>query len=192
MSGKDKQEAQDAKAELSTVLDDEYQGKEVVCIPFDKEKSSVPLDDNFVIIESMEKREKTVKITAAIFSVVCLVSIVCASIFLVVSDGNRKRDTQATGVQGTHKPMESTPTATIVVTPKPTKKPTPRPTKKPTPKPTKKPTPRPTARPVITKQPVTAAPKPTKAPRQVTPKQTKKPDDVFVEDGKKSDDVFVY
>ena len=41
MSGKDKQEAQDAKAELSTVLDDEYQGKEVVCIPFDKEKSSV-------------------------------------------------------------------------------------------------------------------------------------------------------
>lgn len=192
MSGKDKQEAQDAKAELSTVLDDEYQGKEVVCIPFDKEKSSVPLDDNFVIIESMEKREKTVKITAAIFSVVCLVSIVCASIFLVVSDGNRKRDTQATGVQGTHKPMESTPTATIVVTPKPTKKPTPRPTKKPTPKPTKKPTPRPTARPVITKQPVTAAPKPTQAPRQVTPKQTKKPDDVFVEDGKKSDDVFVY
>lgn len=192
MSGKDKQEAQDAKAELSTVLDDEYQGKEVVCIPFDKEKSSVPLDDNFVIIESMEKREKTVKITAAIFSVVCLVSIVCASIFLVVSDGNRKRDTQATGVQGTHKPMESTPTATIVVTPKPTKKPTPRPTKKPTPKPTKKPTPRPTARPVITKQPVTAAPKPTKAPREVTPKQTKKPDDVFVEDGKKSDDVFVY
>ena len=105
MSGKDKQEAQDAKAELSTVLDDEYQGKEVVCIPFDKEKSSVPLDDNFVIIESMEKREKTVKITAAIFSVVCLVSIVCASIFLVVSDGNRKRDTQATAVQGTHKPM---------------------------------------------------------------------------------------
>ena len=176
----------------SLTLDDEYQGKEVVCIPFDKEKSSVPLDDNFVIIESMEKREKTVKITAAIFSVVCLVSIVCASIFLVVSDGNRKRDTQATGVQGTHKPMESTPTATIVVTPKPTKKPTPRPTKKPTPKPTKKPTPRPTARPVITKQPVTAAPKPTKAPRQVTPKQTKKPDDVFVEDGKKSDDVFVY
>lgn len=192
MSGKDKQEAQDAKAELSTVLDDEYQGKEVVCIPFDKEKSSVPLDDNFVIIESMEKREKTVKITAAIFSVVCLVSIVCASIFLVVSDGNRRRDTQATGVQGTHKPMESTPTATIVVTPRPTKKPTPRPTKKPTPKPTKKPTPRPTVRPVITKQPVTAAPKPTKAPRQVTPKQTKKPDDVFVEDGKKSDDVFVY
>lgn len=192
MSGKDKQEAQDAKAELSTVLDDEYQGKEVVCIPFDKEKSSVPLDDNFVIIESMEKREKTVKITAAIFSVVCLVSIVCASIFLVVSDGNRRRDTQATGVQETHKPMESTPTATIVVTPRPTKKPTPRPTKKPTPKPTKKPTPRPTVRPVITKQPVTAAPKPTKAPRQVTPKQTKKPDDVFVEDGKKSDDVFVY
>lgn len=192
MSGKDKQEAQDAKAELSTVLDDEYQGKEVVCIPFDKEKSSVPLDDNFVIIESMEKREKTVKITAAVFSVVCLVSIVCASIFLVVSDGNRKRDTQVTGVQGTHKPTESTPTATVVVTPKPTKNPTPRPTKKPTPKPTKKPTPRPTARPVITKQPVTAAPKPTKAPRQVTPKQTKKPDDVFVEDGKKSDDVFVY
>lgn len=192
MSGKDKQEAQDAKAELSTVLDDEYQGKEVVCIPFDKEKSSVPLDDNFVIIESMEKREKTVKITAAIFSVVCLVSIVCASIFLVVSDGNRRRDTQATGVQETHKPMESTPAATIVVTPRPTKKPTPRPTKKPTPKPTKKPTPRPTVRPVITKQPVTAAPKPTKAPRQVTPKQTKKPDDVFVEDGKKSDDVFVY
>lgn len=192
MSGKDKQEAQDAKAELSTVLDDEYQGKEVVCIPFDKEKSSVPLDDNFVIIESMEKREKTVKITAAIFSVVCLVSIVCASIFLVVSDGNRRRDTQATGVQETHKPMESTLAATIVVTPRPTKKPTPRPTKKPTPKPTKKPTPRPTVRPVITKQPVTAAPKPTKAPRQVTPKQTKKPDDVFVEDGKKSDDVFVY
>ena len=57
MSGNDKQNAHDTKEKLGAVLDDEYQGKEVVFIAFDKEKTSVTLDDNFVIIEAIEKRE---------------------------------------------------------------------------------------------------------------------------------------
>lgn len=55
MSGNDKQNAHDTKEKLGAVLDDEYQGKEVVFIAFDKEKTSVTLDDNFVIIEAIEK-----------------------------------------------------------------------------------------------------------------------------------------
>ena len=41
MSGNDKQNAHDTKEKLGAVLDDEYQGKEVVFIAFDKEKTSV-------------------------------------------------------------------------------------------------------------------------------------------------------
>ena len=95
MSGNDKQNAHDTKEKLGAVLDDEYQGKEVVFIAFDKEKTSVTLDDNFVIIEAIEKREKLVKVAAAIFSLLCLVAIICASIFLMVSDSKNARNGQS-------------------------------------------------------------------------------------------------
>ena len=183
MSGNDKQNAHDTKEKIGAVLDDEYQGKEVVFIAFDKEKTSVTLDDNFVIIEAIEKREKLVKVAAAIFSLLCLVAIICASIFLMVSDSKNARNGQSILAEASGGGTEYVPLPTLEVT----KAPTIKPTRKPTPKPTKRPEPKPTQQ-VITPQPVTEPPRQTAAPK-VT--QKPKDDDVFIED-KKPDDVFVY
>lgn len=171
MSGKEKTSDETTKP-INALLDGDYVGKEVVFIAFDKEKTSVTLDDNFVLIQAMEKRDKVVKILATIIACVCLAGIVVASVKLLQAGPSREE--QLAPVV-TEMPVVSD---TQIPTEEPTNEPTNEPTVKPTVKPTKKPkrTKKPnkvtkepvvvTNAPVITEAPViTNAPVVTKAPQ---------------------------
>lgn len=184
MSGKEKTSSE-TKKPINALLDGDYIGKEVVFIAFDKEKTSVTLDDNFVLIQAMEKRERIVKIVATIIASVCLLGIVVASVKLLQA-GPSKEEVLVPVV---------TETAIVSETPFLTEKPTVEPTKEPTAEPTKKPTKKPkivtkepivvtkapvvTEAPVITKAPVvTKAPQPTKDPFE----EEDTPEDPFEEE----------
>lgn len=172
MNGKESTSSETIKP-INALLDEDYVGKEVVFIAFDKEKTSVNLDDNFVLIQAMEKRERVVKIAAAIIACVFLAGIVAASVRLLQAGTPAKEDPAAIV---TETPCVSD---TQIPTSKPTEEPTVSPTSKSTKKPkrTKRPkkatekpivvteAPHITEAPVITKAPVvTKAPKPTKDP----------------------------
>ena len=49
MSGNKNKPTESVKT-LHSLLDEDYVGKEVVVIAFDKEKSAVNLDDNFILL----------------------------------------------------------------------------------------------------------------------------------------------
>ncbi len=172
MNGKEKTSGEPTKP-VNALLDGDYVGKEVVFIAFDKEKSAVTLDDNFVLIQAMEKKERIVKIVATIIACVCFVGIVGASIKLLQAGPEEQTPiviaTETPEISTTQEPtVEPTEEPTVEPTVKPTKKP--KQTKKPK-KATKEPvvvTEKPvviTEAPVITNAPVvTTAPKPTKDP----------------------------
>lgn len=173
MNGKEKTASEPIKP-VNALLDEDYVGKEVVFIAFDKEKSSVTLDDNFVLIQEMEKKERIVKIVATVIVCVCLVGIIGASIRLLQAG---PADEENSSVVVTETPYVSdTPMSTSEPTKEPTVEPTIKPTKKP--KRTKKPV-------VVTEKPIivteapmviTEAPVVTKAPVVTTVPKPKKED----------------
>lgn len=186
MSGNENKPTESVKT-LHSLLDEDYVGKEVVVIAFDKEKRAVNLDDNFILIEAIEKRERRIKMIATIIAGICFMAIILASVNLLQTDSE---DGQRVVVVTETPEVQQTPKATAVVTEEPTEEPTASPTKKPkktkAPKRTRKPI-------VVTQTPVVVTEEPvvvTQAP-VVTPKPaaTKKPkeDDPFVE----VDDPFV-
>lgn len=190
MSGNENKPTESVKT-LHSLLDEDYVGKEVVVIAFDKEKRAVNLDDNFILIEAIEKRERRIKMIATIIAGICFMAIILASVNLLQTDSE---DGQSVVVVTETPKVEQTPKATAVITEKPTEEPTEKPTASPTKKPKKTKAPKRTRKPiVVTKEPVVVTEEPavvTQAP-VVTPKPaaTKKPkeDDPFVE----VDDPFV-
>ena len=148
------------KRQSPLLIDEEYEGKEVIGIAFEKEKNSIVLDENFLLIQRIRKRERSRMVTAIVIVAVCTVAIISTAIRLLNGDVDY--------MQGQEVPETLYPIVTVYVTeepatPEPTKEPpTPEPTQKatkkpkPSPRPTKQPTKAPTEKPIITK-----APKPT-------------------------------
>lgn len=158
------------------ILDEEYVGKEVVVIAFDKEKTAVRLEDNFILLQAIEKRERRTKVVAAVLAIVGLVGIVFAGIQMMQAGDARSSvpvEPVVTAYVVTMEPSQE-PTVTPEVTSKPTSKPTKAPKK--TPKPTKKPkkTKAPVTKAPVKEAPITKAPVATKAPK---PKPKPKNDD---------------
>lgn len=184
MNGKENSSGETTKP-INALLDEDYVGKEVVFIAFDKEKSSVTLDDNFVLIQAMEKRERVVKIVAAILACVFLAGIVAASVRLLQAGPPAEEEP---AVIVTESPCVSD---TQIPTRKPTKEPAVLQTKKPTKKPkrTKRPK-KATEEPiVVTEAPqITEAPVITKAP--VVTKEPQPTKDPFEEENASDDDPF--
>lgn len=190
MSGKENKPTESVKT-LHSLLDEDYVGKEVVVIAFDKEKRAVNLDDNFILLEAIEKRERRMKRIAMIIAGFCFLTILFASVKLLQAD---YEDGQRIVVVTETPQEQKTPAVTAVITEERTQEPTVKPTRKPTKKPKKTKAPKPTQKPVVvTEAPVVITEKPvvvTEAP-VVTPKpvltQKPKEDDPFVE----VDDPFI-
>lgn len=190
MSGNENKPTESVKT-LHSLLDEDYVGKEVVVIAFDKEKRAVNLDDNFVLLEAIEKRERRIKMIATIIAGICFMAIILASVNLLQAD---HEDGKRVVVMTETPKVQQTPEATVVITEEPTEEPTVAPTKKPKKKPKRTKVPKRTPKPVVaTEVPVVITEKPvviTEAP-VVTPKpvvtQKQKEDDPFVE----VDDPFV-
>ena len=186
MSGNKNKPTESVKT-LHSLLDEDYVGKEVVVIAFDKEKSAVNLDDNFILLEAIEKRERRIKMVALFIAGICFMAIILSSVKLLQADS---ADGQRVVVVTETPKVQKTPAVTMVSTEEPTQEPTVPPTKKP--KKTKKP--KRTRKPiVVTQKPVVITEEPvvvTQAPVVTTkPVVTQKPkeDDPFVE----VDDPFV-
>jgi outer membrane biosynthesis protein TonB len=162
------------------LLDEEYEGKEVIGIAFEKEKDSIVLDENFLLIQRIRKRERSRMVTAIVIVAVCSMAIISSAIRLLNGDVDY--------MKGQEVPATMLPIVTVYVTvepptPEPTKEPsTPKPSRRPTkkPKPTQKPTPEPTMAP--TQKPIiTKAPKPTDAyPEFDDGSNNKKDDDTII------------
>ncbi|MBQ5561378.1 MAG: hypothetical protein IIT46_16615 [Lachnospiraceae bacterium] len=162
------------------LMDEEYEGKEVIGIAFEKDKNSVVLDENFLLIQKIRKRERSRMVTAIVIVVVFTVAIISTGIRLLTGDNTLVNETEIVKtimpteiIVVTDEPPTPLPTE-IPKTPKPSRKPTRKP--KPTKKPTKKPTEVPTEKPIITK-----APKPTEAyPEFDDGSNDKKDDDTII------------
>lgn len=183
MSGKESNRIEEnTTAQTVSVLDEEYEGKEVISISFDKEKKAITLDDDFLLIESIERKEKLKKIVASLVTLCGSVLIICFGVHLTKSSANEVPAISATPRVTLQATMEvaETPEQTSVTTPVVTK----------TPKPTSKPKKKPRATLTPTVQP-TAVPtaKPTVAPtKKPTPRPTEDP---FVIEDNKNDDATI-
>lgn len=158
------------------LMDEEYEGKEVIGIAFEKDKNSVVLDENFLLIQKIRKRERSRMVTAIVIVVVFTVAIISTGIRLLTGDNTLLNEIE---IVETIMPTEIIVVTDEPPTPLPTEIPkTPKPSRKPTrkPKPTKKPTEVPTEKPIITK-----APKPTEAyPEFDDGSNDKKDDDTII------------
>ncbi len=163
------------------LVEEGYEPRDVVNISFETERKKVTLDEGFLMLHAQERKDKIVKCATAIITLVCGVTILLASIYLLRQPEKPTKVMVVTTQAVTETPEPTVaPTATPKKTPKPTRKP--KKTRKP--KPTKSVTQAPvvvTPKPVITKAPVVV----TKAP--VVTKQPKKEEDPFVVDDDKGD-----